>query len=306
VYTTGSTQLTIDGINNITDTSASINASLIYSGALQVSARGFCWGPNVNPTTNFSSFSTASGQGAGNINDTIFGLISGTKYHVRAYAVIGGTTIYSADSILITTNRIYPRDIDGNMYNTVQIGTQVWMKENLKTTKYRNGTLIPIVDTLNMNGYTTGACLDYNIYASNVAVFGNMYNWYTVADAAGLCPQNWHVPSDGEWNRLVKYLDPGADTNCVTCTQSYVAGAALLATDPNINSTNSSGFTGLLNGHYNGQLEYQGQQGICYQWTSTDTTSSNAFYRALYSGPTTVFRYYYPKYILQPVRCLRD
>ena len=309
VYTTISAQLTIGGINNITDTSASINASLIYSGALQVGARGFCWGTQASPTIISVNHDTI-GSGAGLFSATIKGLQSFTKYYVRAYAIIGGNVIYSADSILTTTNRIYPRDVDGNTYDTVKIGTQVWMKQNLKTTKYRNGTLIPIVDALNWQGSTTGACLDYNIYAANVAVFGNMYNWYTVANAAGLCPQDWHVPSDGEWNRLVMYLDPGADTTCVACNQSLVAGSALLATDPNdpnLNSTNSSGFTGLLNGHYyNGLFEYQGPGGICYQWTSTEkTTSSDAFYRALYSN-LSVFHYYYPKNTLQPVRCLRD
>ncbi len=305
VYTTGSTQLTIDGINNITDTSASINASLIYSGTLPVGARGFCWGPTVNPTTNFSSFSTASGQGAGNINDTIFGLISGTKYHVRAYAVIGGTTIYSADSILTTTNFIYPRDVDGNFYTTVQIGTQVWMKQNLKTTKLRDGTSIPTNFTdAAWIALTTTAYSEVNNDVANTVPYGKLYNWYAVSDPAGLCPVGWHVPSDAEYITLTDFL--GGDT---------IAGGKMKEVglthwiSPNTDATNSSEFTGVGSGRrssYDGKYSYVGYLG--YLWTTSANPSSPGFFTARYldNGGKGLGVYPWGKSAGIAVRCLRD
>ena len=303
VYTTGSTQLTIDGINNITDTSASINASLIYSGTLPVGARGFCWGPTVNPTTNFSSFSTASGQGAGNINDTIFGLISGTKYHVRAYAVIGGTTIYSADSILTTTNRIYPRDIDGNTYDTVKIGTQVWMKQNLKTLKYRNGAVIPTgLSDADWTTTTNGACTSYNNDPANTAIYGKLYNWYAVADPAGLCPINWHVPSDSEWTTLSTYLGG----NLIAGGAMKEAGLTHWAS-PNTGASNSSGFTALPTGFRSGSSGTYSNIFVDGNWWSASQYSlTNANYLYLKYSDTYVNRSSAPKGYGFAVRCLRD
>ena len=90
-------------------------------------------------------------------------------------------------------------DIDGNVYNTVTIGTQVWMKENLKVSKYRNGDPIPtnLTDAA-WGAATTGAYSIYNNDAANNTTYGKLYNWYAVVDSRNLCPVGWHVPSDAE------------------------------------------------------------------------------------------------------------
>ena len=298
VYTTGSTQLTIDGFNNITDTSASINASLIYSGALQVGARGFCWGTQASPTI-FSVNHDTIGSGAGLFSASIKGLQSNTKYYVRAYAIIGSNIIYSADSIFFTISPTCV-DIDGNTYQSVKIGTQVWMKENLKTTKYKNGTLIPSgLSSAAWQATTFGACVDYNNAPANATIYGKLYNWYAVADVAGLCPVNWHVPSDSEWTTLSTYL--GGDA---------IAGGAMKEAgfahwgSANTGATNSSGFTALPGGLLNPDGVTFGGDGSW--WSSTAYDASNVWYPYLISSLSNYGRSVDDKRVGHSVRCVKD
>jgi uncharacterized protein (TIGR02145 family) len=98
-------------------------------------------------------------------------------------------------------------DIDGNVYHTVTIGTQLWMVENLKVTHFNNGDSIP---NINNNtawfNLTTGAYCDYDNIAANSLVYGRIYNWFAVDDARKLCPVSWHVPENAEWTQLTNYL----------------------------------------------------------------------------------------------------
>ena len=95
------------------------------------------------------------------------------------------------------------KDIDGNVYHTVTIGTQVWMVENLKVTKYRDGTPIPNkTDATEWGSLTTGAYCDYDNTVSNSTIYGKLYNWYAVNDWRNIAPTGWHVPTDAEWTTL--------------------------------------------------------------------------------------------------------
>ena len=141
-------------------------------------------------------------------------------------------------------NRETVTDIDGNVYNTVTIGTQVWLKENLKTTKYNDGTPIDLV-TDNTEWHkldTAGYCWYNNDQATYGNTYGALYNWYT-AIPGNLCPLGWHVPTDAEWTTLVDYLGG-----------SSVAGGKMKETgtthwrDPNEDADNESGFTALPGG----------------------------------------------------------
>lgn len=159
-------------------------------------------------------------------------------------------------------------DYDGNIYNTVTIGTQVWMKENLKTTHYLNGDLIPnITNGTAWSNLTTDAYCDYNNTPSNSVTYGKLYNWYTVVDSRNVCPIGWHVPTDTEWTILTTYLGGVS-----------VAGGKLKETgtthwaSPNTGATNSSGFTGLPSGRRfgDGTFYYLGYRG-CW-WSATEET----------------------------------
>ena len=147
-------------------------------------------------------------------------------------------------------------DIDGNVYQTVQIGDQIWMAENLKVTHYRNGDSIPnVTDQNEWAGLYVGvgAYCEYGNNHSNVSTYGRLYNWYVVDDSRGIAPAGWHVPSYDEWQTLVDYLGGAA-----------VAGGKLkeVGTEhwesPNTGATNESGFTALPGGcrdhagYYNG------------------------------------------------------
>jgi uncharacterized protein (TIGR02145 family) len=144
------------------------------------------------------------------------------------------------------------KDIDGNDYNTVMIGTQVWMKENLKTSKYNDGEAIPLIldGTAWRNLFTEGCCWYENNIADSKKIYGLLYNWHTI-NTGKLCPKGWHVPTDDEWLQLISFLDPNALLRWPI--ESYVAGGMLKETgtinwtSPNP-ATNESGFTALPSG----------------------------------------------------------
>lgn len=145
---------------------------------------------------------------------------------------------------LIAQNEILT-DIDGNVYKTIKIGTQLWMKENLKTTKYNDGTLIPnVTDNTQWGKLTTGAYCWYNNDAeTHKNPYGALYNWHTI-ETGKLCPKGWHVSSDKEWTTLMDYLG-GYE----------MSGGKLKDADttywrsPNKGATNESGFTALPGGY---------------------------------------------------------
>jgi uncharacterized protein (TIGR02145 family) len=193
-------------------------------------------------------------------------------------------------------------DVDNYNYATVQIGTQVWMKENLKVSKYRNGD--PISTGLSDEAWgstTTGAYAIYNNDASNNTTYGKLYNWYAVADSRNLCPVGWHVPSDAEWTTLENYLG-GASV-----AGGKLKSTSTLWTAPNAEATNQSGFSGLPGGSRlsNGTYTTIGNYG--YWWSSTEySTTFFAWFRYLnyYYGNSSRGNNY--KQNGFSVRCLRD
>jgi uncharacterized protein (TIGR02145 family) len=173
-------------------------------------------------------------------------------------------------------------DCDGNIYHTIKIGTQVWMIENLKTTKYRDCTPIPNVkDDEAWGKLTAGGYCDYKNIEKNSANYGRLYNWYVIGDKRGIAPQGWHVPTNDEFNTLVEYL--GGES--VAGGKLKEAGFANWPS-PNKDATNSSGFAGLPGGNRakSGSFYALGQYG--YLWTSTENEKNSAFNRhlLLYSG----------------------
>ena len=196
-------------------------------------------------------------------------------------------------------------DEDGNNYAVVTIGTQTWMAENLKTTKYSNGTSIPnVTDSSNWAVQTTGAyCWYLNSQASYGNTYGALYNWYTVG-TANLCPSGWHVPTYAEWTTLTDYLGG-----------KFVAGGKLKETgithwwSPNTGATNEIGFTCLPGGLRSaglGSFINIGDRG--YWWASSVYAPSNlGFYFYLkYSSDISFDQNFDSKRNGRSVRCLRD
>jgi uncharacterized protein (TIGR02145 family) len=198
------------------------------------------------------------GDSITNVSADISGLDKNSTYHFRIKAENPLWIFYGSDKIFYTITS--GTDVDGNVYKVVTIGTQVWMAENLKTTKYNDGMPIP-----NTTDSTAWYC-DYNNSPDNATTYGRLYNWYTVAPAfnggKNICPTGWHVPTDSEWTTLTTYL--GGDTVAGGKLKEY--GTTHWAT-PNTGATNESGFTALPGGHHFGEYLDIGSWG--YWWSST-------------------------------------
>ncbi|NQU50939.1 MAG: hypothetical protein HQ522_00195 [Bacteroidetes bacterium] len=207
-------------------------------------------------------------------------------------------------------------DIDGNVYNTVQIGSQCWMKENLKTTTYNNGTSIPnVTNASTWSNLSSGAYVWYSNNNSWKESFGALYNWYAMVDANGLCPDGWHIPSDDEWTELINYIGHfGLGNELKSCRQvnSPLGGGCNTSEHPRWSEayvnygTDDYGFSGLAGGtrDFNGTFWdigiYTGW------WSSTENSPSFAWGRYLSNNLNFVYIYTYPKRDGFRVRCLRD
>jgi uncharacterized protein (TIGR02145 family) len=193
-------------------------------------------------------------------------------------------------------------DIDGNVYETVVIGNQTWMKSNLNVSKYQDGTLIP--QSLNAKDWqtastnNTGAWCYYDYDSSNEKVYGKLYNWYAVRDARGLAPAGYQIPTDEQWSTLTTFI-------------GSVAGGKMKETDtsnwtsPNSEATNSTGFTGLPGGICisNGDFHFIGDYG--YWWSATIIDATTAWNRSLGYNSVTACRSYDDKNYGFAVRCIK-
>jgi uncharacterized protein (TIGR02145 family) len=188
-------------------------------------------------------------------------------------------------------------DVDDNCYYTVQIGNQIWMAENLRTTKYRDGTPIPnVTDNSRWHSLTTGAWVHYDNQTINEMRYGKLYNWHAVADTRNICPVGWHVPSDAEWTVLSNQLgsEPG-----------YLMKSTL-GWNNSGNGSNESEFTGLPGGSlsFGGTFYGLGISGVF--WSSSTSNNGVAFFRNLSSGSRNLNRYDGYKTRGFSVRCIKN
>lgn len=198
-------------------------------------------------------------------------------------------------------------DIDGNVYHTVTIGSQVWMVENLKTTKYNDGSAIPMVpDNSTWTALSSpGFCWYKNDASTYKNTYGALYNWYTV-NTGKLAPPGWHVPTDEEWTTLTAYLGgEGLSGGKMKSTGTIEAGTGLWQ-EPNTWATNESGFTGIPAGYryIYGQFSSMGSAG--YWWSSSERNTTNAWFRLMMYTYPSVYRYDFHKNNGFSVRCLQD
>ena len=191
---------------------------------------------------------------------------------------------------------------DRQKYKIVKIGNQWWMAENLKSTKYNDGTSIPHVkDNIAWSNLATpGYCWYANDSLTYANPYGVIYNWYTV-NTGNLCPTGWHVPSDTEWTALTDYL--GGEG---------VAGGKLKEvgtghwSSPNTGATNEAGFTALPGGNrnFNGSFFYNGYYG--YWWSSTESSSTNGLNRYMFYNTGNVIGFSHYKNYGFSIRCVKD
>lgn len=214
-------------------------------------------------------------------------------------------------------------DIDGNTYNTVIIGNQCWMSENLRTTRYADGTSISM-------GSIASTSTAYRYYPNNdantVNLYGYLYNWKAVmhnssssyADPSGvqgICPDGWHIPSDAEWTQLTNYVSSQSQYAC--SGNSYDIAKALASTtawqnddssegvgnDPS--SNNATGFSALPAGWFNrGGYSHLGSNAVF--WSSTEINSNTVCFRELQYNISYVVSGYCDKDYGFSVRCVKD
>jgi uncharacterized protein (TIGR02145 family) len=279
--------------NQSAGTAVQFTSSVVGTGSFSYSWN-FGDGTSTSTIANPSHvFATNAGNGSQPFNVTL--TVTNTTTNCVS-SIIKSITINQSPELTVT-------DIDGNVYHTVTIGTQVWMVENLKTTKYRNGDPIPNVTVNSIwERLTSGAYCWYNNDASTYkATYGALYNWYCAADSRNIAPTGWHVPTDAEWTTLTTFL--GGES--VASGELKEAGFSHWI-NPNIGATNGSGFTALPGGSrgYIGSFYDIGGSG--WWWTSTAYSSTGGWQRYLQPNTVKVYRYGSINSYGYSVRCLRD
>lgn len=239
--------------------------------------------------------SPLNGNSPINVSADITGLIAGTVYHYRVKAVNSLGINYGIDQ----TFTFKLTDIEGNNYDVVTIGTQLWMKENLKATKYKDGkSITSITDNAVWNSLVSGAYCWYNNDISNKSIYGALYNWHAV-NTGKLCPTGWHVPSNSEWTILENYL---GGINGLGVKLKEVGTAHW----PNPNTgTNESGFTALPGGYRNYDGTFMGVVVSANWFSATEKDARDSWTRSLFSYNTFDSGYYW-KTAGFSVRCVKD
>ncbi len=317
-------------VSNITSTTAVGGGSVTSTENATITARGVCWSTSHNPTIEDNH--TTDGNALGNFTSSITGLIYNTTYYVRAYATNSNGTTYGEEVSFTTLSKPQPQpcpgtptvtDIDGNTYNTVQIGEQCWMKENLKTTKFADGTSIR-----GPGASTTMASWYYpNNYYTTKPEFGLLYNWKAVMNYSsssnsnpsgvqGICPTGWHVPSDAEWTQLTDYVSSSSDFLCnsnstniakaMASTSYWESSTNTCAIGNDLSSNNATGFSAVPAGHSEGNNSFYYYAKF---WSATEHGSDYAYARFLGYQSAIMSRSdpsYNKKYDHCSVRCLRD
>ena len=317
--------VTTRAASNVTAITATLGGNVTSDGGAPVTARGVCWGTS---TSAINSCST-DGSGTGSFISSLSNLSEGTTYFVQAYATNSEGTAYG-EVVNFTTevsgspcSGLTVTDIDGNSYYTLQMGSQCWMMENLRSTRYADGTPI----SLGSSSSTITPCrYNPNNNADNVPTHGYLYNWFAVmhgtssssanpSGVQGICPDGWHVPSDAEWTELTNYVGSQTRYQCNNSSE-YIAKALASTTGwsnssntcavgNNSSTNNATHFSALPTGYYiNGSYGSFGD-GTSF-WCATENGDYEAYYRYLYYKNDNVGRESNGKSYGFPVRCVRD
>jgi uncharacterized protein (TIGR02145 family) len=272
------------------------------AGGGTITARGICWGTSANPTI-AGSFSS-DGTGTGAFTSNLTGLTAGTLYYVRAYATNSAGTAYGSPLTFFTLLG----DADGNVYHVASIGTQTWMTENLRTTKYNDNADIPNITDNTL--WSTATAHAYSWYSNNSgykSTFGALYNWFAV-NSDKLCPTGWHVPTDADFATLEMFLGiASADVNNYGF-RGTTEGTEMKSTSGwnTGNGTNTSGFTALPAGYrYFSDGTFQGQTTYTFFWTATETDAPRSWFRRLDDTNAAVYRGAVEKQAGKSVRCVK-
>jgi len=231
--------LTTTTVTGITPTTATSGGTITTTQGSEIISRGVCWSAQHIPT--IADDTTVNGSGNGTFVSVMKGLSPNTRYVVRMYAAGLEGTDYGDTVSFTTGEEPLVTDVDGNTYHMVTIGTQVWLRENLRVTHYRNGAQIPqVTNKTNWAALTSHAwCYPENNSAFD-AIYGKLYNAYAVADSRKIAPAGWHVATTNDWNKLRDFL---GGMNIAGGKMKAVGTSYWMS--PNTGASNVSGFTAL-------------------------------------------------------------
>jgi uncharacterized protein (TIGR02145 family) len=306
--------VTTEPVSDVLYTTATSGGVIVSSGGDPVIAEGVCWAKNPNPSTQDNAISDYSGSTP--FTSLLTGLSSGTTYYLRAFATNKTGTAYGEEisfttkifEVIFNPDVVYGTlsDIDGNNYKTIVAGSQTWMAENLKTTRFNNGIQIPLIT--NSAAWTNLFSPGFGWFDNNDSVYKNIYggyyNWFAVNDGH-LCPVGWHVPADSEWQLFLNYLG-----GISTAGSKIKETGAYNWIPANPNATNGSGFTALPGGIRSGNNGLFGGQGKAGGWWSSTDLLANPLstawsYWALSDSATTIRTDFFKNYGIN-VRCVKD
>lgn len=241
-----------------------------------------------------------SGESLASVTAFLSNLSPATTYHFRISARNALGLIHSEDKTFKTSETV--TDIDGFNYEVVTIGNQQWLKENLKTTRFLDGTVIPLVSSdSRWSDCVTGAYTSYNNNNSNVTLFGVLYNWYAVNDKRGLCPAGWHVPTNNEFSSLVNHLG-GVE----------IAGGKLKKIEtthwdhPNTGADNSSQLSLIGSGFRDQTGAFSEIDKVAYLWSSDEYSPTHGIARKIYYNSESISFSGNYKQCGFSVRCIKD
>jgi uncharacterized protein (TIGR02145 family) len=248
-------------------------------------------------------------------------------YYVKAYATNSAGTAYGEElSFKTLWDQSQVADMEGNLYGTVQIGDQVWLSENLRSTKYADGNPIPMVEenvAWSQLSKDEKAFCWYANDPANKGNYGALYTWSAAMNSEGsstmvpsgvqgVCPSGWHLPSDEEWKQLEIFLGMSREEADMEIWRGSDEGGKLKSPgnsiweEPNTGATNESGFSAFPAGYRNasGNFNLQG----CYAvfWTSTENSLQEGWHRNLLCDYSQVYRFYYNKIGGFSVRCMKN
>ncbi len=303
---------------DVMGTQLTMASSLTSDGGSDIVSRGFCFDINPDVTINNNPVYVSNGNinfGQGQIVWIQRNLLPNKTYFVRAFAENKNGIAYGEELSIHTGPVFIPDvpviDVEGNLYNTIKIGSQVWMTENLKTTFYSDGTAIPHIQSNSewQQNYGPAYCwYDNNIV--NKETYGALYTWKAV-ETGKLAPSGWHVPTDEDWEILFQYLGGNSNWNWFAGAKLKEAGTTHWSA-PNSGATNESGWTGLpgMFRHYWGEFPSttgtHSPRSIGIWWSATSIDTSEANNVSLGSGSSSAYISHFSRREGYSVRCVKD
>jgi uncharacterized protein (TIGR02145 family) len=319
--------ITTDDIEIFSAGIYTFKGTIVSLGNKEINELGFCWSESVNPEINGSLIKLGSRNSAGSFSITVYDVLPRTTYYVKAFAITNSITYYG-DEKSFTTPDTLPLliiDIDHNIYYTVKIGDQIWMSDNLKATRYSDGSTIPRVEErlawFDFSLYTRAYCW-YENYGAIGTTYGGLYTWPTAmniysendikpGNVQGVCPDGWHLPDDSEWKKLEIFLGMSQTEADRENWRGENEGSSLKHegiqywTSPNTGSTNESGFSALPAGWRDG-AGYFRNLGTSARFWSSSKRADYAWVRQLDYNSSRIYRGTIGLYEGISVRCIKD